>query len=240
MNQDELHAAASAPLPEIPGGRDLIKVAFIVTAGLIVVAMIIGYAITRINPSSVIDQPLAISACQAETVDVESSQPLRFVEVAVESESGEIVFVEEPDINGPYTPLDTTNCLPVDPDIITLEQLAREGIHVAGQVCNDYETAYSVTVKWIPVDPLLQDTGDDLIVLNTPITWPEGCLLPYDVTWVPNERVIEWMQTQIERRGPSRWRVVGTATPIDIGEVPTYTWDSVKTFTVTTEGIDTP
>lgn len=115
---------------------------------------------------------------------------------------------------------------PVDPGVLTLS--ADLAIPVSGQVCLEESAAYDVDVSWVHID---SDT--EFSVLSTPITWDEGCGDPYAIEWVPPAQLLA---SELEPgQDLGRWRIVGTARPVDPSRYATYSWDSVKTFELVAE-----
>ena len=212
----------SIPLPvkkETDLHREFAKGSAVILFGIIIVIWSVIGGIYIFNDRGSLDQPLDITACEPDSIDVNSAVTL--------SATG--------DVNSSFSQLDISSCVFVDPNEITIEDLTARGITVSGQVCSDITASWDVTVRWIPVDPVAISSPEDLELLRTVITWVEGCSVPYSVTWTPSDSAIEIMSAGL-KEGANRWRVIGTASPVDfIDELNTYTWDSVKTFTLVEE-----
>ena len=99
-------------------------------------------------------------------------------------------------------------------------------IEIAGQVCLDHDesVAYTVTVAW---ESLTTDTR--AVVLQTPLTWDPGCGEPYSF---PYEIPSFLFSGSSPGEAIGRWRLVGTAEPVESTRFATYQWDATGSVTI--------
>lgn len=111
---------------------------------------------------------------------------------------------------------------PVSPGVLTASPEAR--VPVAGRVrmIADRDVAFQVTVSWVAVE-----SSAAFQVIDVPVVYEAGRDEPYEIEWSIPPLLLDLLPCE-----PTRWRIVGRATPIDDPAVQSYTWDSAKTFTV--------
>lgn len=107
---------------------------------------------------------------------------------------------------------------------------AGDGIGVAGQVCvAEPDIPYVVEVELVGLDNAVSYP----LINPVPITWTSPCEPPYGA-----DEPFEWVLPAEVFDGASpgddlgRWRIVGSAVPVDGDNVAPYQWDSVKTFRI--------
>lgn len=157
---------------------------------------------------------------------------------------------------GPKQPLTITACSPtefetndqrcLDPGGVAsprpLQPFAAIGeleIEVAGRIVNDLDVSvtYSLIVSWVSINgSVVTQPGDSFTALQTPVTLPANTDRPYTAEWSIPLDLLELFEPLPPGTDLGRWRIVGTATPINnlIEDLVSVQWDSVRTFAMIT------
>lgn len=99
----------------------------------------------------------------------------------------------------------------------------------------DVATSYSILVQWISTTGSpVTEPGESFVGLSTPITWPANVDRHYDAAWSPPGLLLEHAVGLPPGTDLGKWRIVGTATPVNTEDYVPFQWDSVRTFTLET------